>query len=172
RFHMDADLLEALNPGTAYRAGDVVFVAAFGPNRTGKVARIEADKSLRQVRAYDASGTLLAAYPATIGSQETPSPTGTHVVQGVATMPDYTYNPKVNFQQGDNTEILKIPPGPNGPVGTIWIDLSQPTYGIHGTPEPSLIDKVASHGCVRLTNWDAEELAELVTPGVTVEFLG
>ncbi|MHB1102995.1 MAG: L,D-transpeptidase family protein [Devosia sp.] len=172
RFHMDADLLETLNPGTAYRAGDVVFVAAFGPNRTGKVARIEADKSLRQVRAYDASGTLLAAYPATIGSQETPSPTGTHVVQGVATMPDYTYNPKVNFQQGDNTEILKIPPGPNGPVGTIWIDLSQPTYGIHGTPEPSLIDKVASHGCVRLTNWDAEELAELVTPGVTVEFLG
>lgn len=172
RFHMDVDLLEALNPGTAYRAGDVVFVAAFGPNQSGKVAHIEADKSLRQVRAYDASGQLLVAYPATIGSTETPSPTGTHVVQGIATMPDYTYNPEVNFQQGDNTEVLKIPPGPNGPVGTIWIDLSKPTYGIHGTPEPSLIDKVASHGCVRLTNWDAEELAKMVEAGVTVEFLG
>jgi lipoprotein-anchoring transpeptidase ErfK/SrfK len=172
RFHMDVDLFKALNPDATYRPGDIVFVAAFGPNRTGKVARIEADKALRQVRAYDASGTLLAAYPATIGSSRTPSPSGTHTVQGVATMPSYTYNPEINFQQGDNTEILNIPPGPNGPVGTIWIDLSKPSYGIHGTPEPSLIDKVASHGCVRLTNWDAEELAKMVEPGVAVEFLG
>jgi lipoprotein-anchoring transpeptidase ErfK/SrfK len=172
RFHMDVDLLEALNPGVAFKAGDIVFVTAFGPNRGGQVARIEADKALRQVRAYDEAGQLLAAYPATIGSTETPSPSGTHEVMGVATMPDYTYNPEINFQQGANTEILRIPPGPNGPVGTIWIDLSKPSYGIHGTPEPSLIDKVASHGCVRLTNWDAEELAKMVKPGVTVEFLG
>ncbi len=172
RFHMDVDLLKALNPDAAFEAGDTVFVAAFGPDRTGKVERIEADKSLRQLRAYDASGTLLAAYPATIGSDENPSPAGTHVVEGVATMPDYTYNPNINFQQGENAEILRIPPGPNGPVGTIWIDLSEPTYGIHGTPAPSLIDKTGSHGCVRLTNWDAEELAKMVEPGVTVEFLG
>ena len=171
RFHMDVDLLEALNPDNAFGAGDTVFVAAFGPDRTGEVERIEADKRLRQLRAYDASGTLLAAYPATIGSDENPSPTGTHVVKGVATMPDYTYNPAINFQQGDNAEVLRIPPGPNGPVGTIWIDLSEPTYGIHGTPEPSLIDKTGSHGCVRLTNWDAEELAKMVKPGVSVEFL-
>lgn len=171
RFHMDVDLLKALNPGIGFKPGETVVVAAFGPNRSGKVARIEADKSLRQVRAYDPSGTLLAAYPATIGSNQTPSPTGTHEVLGTATMPEYTYNPTLNFQQGENTEILRIPPGPNGPVGTIWIDLSKPTYGIHGTPEPSLIDKVASRGCVRLTNWDAEELAEMVQPGVTVEFL-
>lgn len=171
RFHMDVDLLKALNPNVAFKAGDVVFVAAFGPNRSGKVARIEADKSLRQVRAYDAAGQLLAAYPATIGSRQTPSPSGTHEVLGVVTMPEYTYNP-ANFQQGANTGILQIPPGPNGPVGTIWIDLSKPGYGIHGTPEPSLIDKVASLGCVRLTNWDAEELAKMIEPGVTVEFLG
>ncbi|MDP1731745.1 MAG: L,D-transpeptidase [Devosia sp.] len=171
RFHMDIDLLEALNPGLGFRAGEVVVVAAFGPNRSGEVASIEVDKRLRQVRAYDASGTLLTAYPATIGSDQTPTPTGTHTVQGVAIMPEYTYNPTLNFQQGSNTEILTIPPGPNGPVGTIWIDLSQPTYGIHGTPEPSLIDKTASYGCVRLTNWDAEELATMVKPGVTVTFL-
>ena len=171
RFHMDIDLLTELNPGAKFGAGETVLVAAYGPDLTGEVARIEADKSLRQVRAYDASDRLVAAYPATIGSQDNPSPTGTHVVEGVAPMPDYTYNPKVNFQQGDNTSVLTIPPGPNGPVGSMWIDLSEPTFGIHGTPEPSLIDKTASHGCVRLTNWDANELAGMVKPGVPVVFV-
>ena len=173
RFHMDIDLLNELNPGAAYAPGDRVVVAAPGTPRTGAVvARIEADKGLRQVRAYDAAGVLIAAYPATIGSEDNPSPSGVHTVEGVAPMPEYTYNPKINFQQGDNTEVLTIPPGPNGPVGTMWIDLSEPTYGIHGTPEPSLIDKTGSHGCVRLTNWDAEELAGMVEPGVVVEFVG
>ena len=172
RFHMDIKLLEALNPDATYEAGSQLMVAAPGANREGTVARIAADKALRQVRAYDAGGVLLAAYPATIGSEDNPSPSGVHVVEGVAPMPDYTYNPQVNFQQGDNTEVLILPPGPNGPVGSMWIDLSEPTYGIHGTPEPNLIDKTGSHGCVRLTNWDAEELAGMVEPGVAVEFLG
>jgi lipoprotein-anchoring transpeptidase ErfK/SrfK len=172
RFHMDVDLLKALNPGVAFTAGTQVLVAAYGPDLKGEVARIEADKTRRQVRAYAADGRLLAAYPATIGSEENPSPSGTHVVEGVAPMPDYTYNPKINFQQGDNTEVLKIPPGPNGPVGSMWIDLSEPSFGIHGTPEPSLIDKTASHGCVRLTNWDAEELSKMVKPGIEVVFTG
>ncbi len=173
RFHMDVDLLAELNPGAGFAPGEQIVVAGPGRPREGAVvARIEADKTLRQVRAYDAAGVLIVAYPATIGSEDNPSPTGTHTVEGVAPMPNYTYNPAINFQQGDNTGILTIPPGPNGPVGTIWIDLSEPTYGIHGTPEPSLIDKTGSHGCVRLTNWDAEELAGMVEPGVVVEFLG
>ena len=172
RFHMDIDLLSHLNPDASYAVGTQLVVAAPGqPVSDAKVARIEADKRLRQVRAYDEQGALIVAYPATIGSEDNPSPSGTHVVEGVATMPDYTYNPSINFQQGDNTEVLTIPPGPNGPVGTIWIDLSEPTYGIHGTPEPSLIDKTGSHGCVRLTNWDAEELAKMVSPGVMVDFI-
>ena len=171
RFHMDIDLLAALNPEATYAVGEQIVVAAPGKAVSGaEVARIVADKGLRQVRAYDAEGSLIVAYPATIGSEDNPSPSGSHVVEGVATMPTYTYNPKINFQQGDNTEVLTIPPGPNGPVGSIWIDLSEPTYGIHGTPEPSLIDKTGSHGCVRLTNWDAEELAQMVKPGVTVDF--
>ena len=87
----------------------------------------------------------------------------------IALNPNYTYNPKINFQQGNNTGVLTIPPGPNGPVGSVWIALSKPTYGIHGTPEPSQIGKTNSHGCIRLTNWDAQELAKLVKPGVTVE---
>lgn len=172
RFHMDVDLLKALNPGAGYTTGETIYVAAYGPDLEGEVARIEADKSLRQVRAYGTDGQLIAAYPATIGSEENPSPSGTHVVEGVAPMPEYTYNPKVNFQQGENTEVLTIPPGPNGPVGSMWIDLSEPSFGIHGTPEPSLIDKTASHGCVRLTNWDANELAKMVRPGVPVDFVG
>jgi len=172
RFHMDEKLLTALNPGSKFAPGDTVFATATGPNLTGEVARIEADKSMRQVRAYDAEDRLIAAYPATIGSEDNPSPSGTHVVEGVAPMPTYTYNPKINFQQGDNTSVLTIPPGPNGPVGSMWIDLSEPTFGIHGTPEPSKIDKTGSHGCVRLTNWDANELARMVKPGVPVVFLG
>ena len=171
RFHMDVDLLKTLNPAASYAPGEHVLVTAYGPDRTGEVARIEADKSLRQVRAYDAEGRLVAAYPATIGSEDNPSPTGSHVVEVVAPMPNYTYNPEVNFQQGENTEVLVVPPGPNGPVGSMWIGLSAPTYGIHGTPEPALIDKTGSHGCVRLTNWDANELASLVEAGVVVDFV-
>jgi lipoprotein-anchoring transpeptidase ErfK/SrfK len=172
KFHMDIDLLMALNPGAQFVPGETLSVADVGGWREGAVARIEADKSLRQVRAYDANDRLIVAYPATIGSEDNPSPSGTHLVAAVAPMPNYTYNPKVNFQQGDNTSVLTIPPGPNGPVGTVWIDLTEPTFGIHGTPEPSLIDKTGSHGCVRLTNWDAEELAHMVAEGVAVEFVG
>jgi lipoprotein-anchoring transpeptidase ErfK/SrfK len=172
RFHMDEKLLTALNPGSKFAPGDTILATATGPDLTGDVARIEADKSMRQVRAYDANDKLIAAYPATIGSEDNPSPSGTHMVEGVAPMPTYTYNPKINFQQGDNTSVLTIPPGPNGPVGSMWIDLSEPTFGIHGTPSPSKIDKTGSHGCVRLTNWDANELAKMVKPGVPVVFLG
>jgi lipoprotein-anchoring transpeptidase ErfK/SrfK len=172
RFHMDIDLVTALNAGADFRRpGSTIWVAAVeGQPVTGKISRIEADKARRQVRAYDAEDRLVVAYPATIGSADNPSPSGTHSVEGVAPNPVYYYDPR-NFVQAGNTEELKLPPGPNNPVGTMWIDLSEPSYGIHGTPEPSKIDKTASHGCVRLTNWDAEELATLVEPGVTVEFV-
>jgi lipoprotein-anchoring transpeptidase ErfK/SrfK len=172
RFHMDAKLVDALNPGANLRqAGEIIIVAAIkGQPVTGKIARIEADKGRRQVRAYDAQNRLIVAYPATIGSSDNPSPSGDHAVNTVAPNPVYYYNPK-NFVQGNNTERLELPPGPNNPVGTMWIDLTEPSYGIHGTPEPSKIDKTGSHGCVRLTNWDAEELATLVDPGVVVSFV-
>ncbi|MBB3999577.1 L,D-transpeptidase [Aureimonas pseudogalii] len=172
RFHMDEDYLKEINPGADFnRPGTRIKVMAVGENVTGaEVARIVADKGREQVRAYDATGRLVAAYPSSIGSTSTPSPSGTVEVARIAFDPNYTYNPKINFKQGDNDKILTIPPGPNGPVGTIWIALSKPTYGIHGTPEPSKIGKSNSHGCVRLTNWDANELAKLVKPGVVVEF--
>jgi lipoprotein-anchoring transpeptidase ErfK/SrfK len=172
RFHMDEDYLKSINPGADFnRPGTVVKVMSVGANVTEPVARIIADKGREQVRAYDATGRLVAAYPSTIGSSDTPSPSGTVQVSRIAFDPNYTYNPKINFTQGSNKSILTIPPGPNGPVGTIWIALSKPTYGIHGTPEPSKIGKTNSHGCVRLANFDAQELAKLVKAGVTVEFI-
>ncbi|MBY6000457.1 L,D-transpeptidase family protein [Tritonibacter mobilis] len=172
RFHMDEKYLVALNPDANFnRPGTVIKVINTGKPKKTEVVRIVADKGARQVRGYSADGKLVAAYPATIGSASTPSPSGTHTVTRIALNPEYTYNPKVNFKQGNNDKVLTIPPGPNGPVGTVWIALSKPTYGIHGTPNPSKIGKTASHGCIRLTNWDAEELAKRVKRGVSVEFV-
>lgn len=172
RFHMDEGYLKALNPGVDFTVpGNTIKVVNTGPAKTGTVAKILADKGRKQVFAYDANGTLIAAYPASIGSTDTPSPSGTVTVERVAFNPGYTYNPKINFKQGANDKVLNIPPGPNGPVGVVWMALSKPTYGIHGTPEPSKIGKSQSHGCVRLTNWDATELAKMVKPGVVVEFV-
>ncbi|MBY5764227.1 L,D-transpeptidase [Rhizobium laguerreae] len=171
RFHMGIDLVHALNPASQFAPGDTVWVVNPGPSRDGKVKRIEVDRKMGQVLAYATDGSLLAVYPATIGSEDNPAPSGKHKVKGVARMPVYRYDPKRNFKQGKNDKVLTIPKGPNGPVGTVWIDLTEPTYGIHGTPEPKLIDKVGSHGCVRLTNWDVEELAGMVKPGVMVDFV-
>ncbi len=171
RFHMDEGFLKEINPGVDFTVpGTVIKVVNSGEVKAGSVARIIADKGRKQVFAYDNAGNLIAAYPASIGSTDTPSPSGTVTVERVAFNPGYTYNPKINFQQGANDKILNIPPGPNGPVGTVWMALSKPTYGIHGTPEPSKIGRTQSHGCIRLTNWDATELAKMVKPGVTVEF--
>ncbi|MBD9372946.1 murein L,D-transpeptidase [Rhizobium sp. ARZ01] len=172
RFHMDEAYLKEMNPGVDFTIpGTIVKVINVGQQKKGKVAKILADKARKQVLAYDEMGSLIAAYPASIGSSDTPSPSGTVTVERIAFNPNYTYNPKINFQQGANDRVLTLQPGPNGPVGTIWIALSKPTYGIHGTPEPSKIGKTQSHGCIRLTNWDAAELAKMASAGVTVEFV-
>ena len=172
RFHMDERFIAALNPGVALTAGATIQVIAPSKPLRAKVARIFIEKGTNRVAAYDAEGHMVVNYPATIGSAETPSPSGTHKVRAVAMNPEYTYNPAINFTQGTNKSVLVLPPGPNGPVGTVWIALSKPTYGLHGTPTPSRLFVSESHGCVRMTNWDAEELAHMVQPGVTtVEFL-
>lgn len=172
RFHSDEDYLQALNPGADFtKAGTIIRVPDIGRNLQKRVARIQADKSALQVRAYDSAGTLIAAYPASIGSVNTPSPTGTHTVRNKAQDPAYTYDPKGSAQPGLSDGLVLLPPGPNGPVGNAWIGLSKRTYGIHGTPEPSEIGITASVGCVRLTNWDALELAIMVRRGVEVTFI-
>ena len=171
RFHVTEALLQGLNPGVDFRrAGQVLVVPAVNDAPLSGVARIVIDKTERSARAFDEAGTLLAFYPATIGSSERPAPSGTVTVVGVAPAPDYTYDPeRVSYDRGD--ERIVVPAGPNNPVGTVWIDLSRDTYGIHGSPDPSKIGKTASNGCVRLTNWDAEQLAAGVKPGVVVRFI-
>ena len=171
RFHMGEDLLASLNPGVdlGKGGGHILVADTAGPPVRGKVERIFVDKGKSQVFGYDGKGRVLIALPATIGSRELPSPSGTYKVKGVAWNPIYYYDPK-NFLQGDNKEKLRLPPGPNNPVGSVFIALTKPTYGLHGTPDPSSIDKTASHGCVRMTNWDASELAHLVHRGIRVSF--
>ena len=173
RFHMSETLLAALNPERAFaRAGArLLVVSAQRSPETGAAVRIDAIKSTGMVIVYGAQDAVLASYPATIGSEDMPSPSGEHTIERIARNPNYTYDPEKNFQQGQNTQTLVLPPGPNGPVGTVWIALSKPTFGIHGTPEPGKVSKTNSHGCIRLTNWDAEELADLVKPGVPVRFV-
>lgn len=168
RFHMDERFLAQLNPGAAFAPGETINITVPAKPMQAKALRVVVDAERRRVAAYDAGGRMVADYPATVGSTATPSPQGTHLVEAAVLNPDYTYNPSINFKQGDNDKPLRIPPGPNAPVGNVWIDLSKPTYGIHGTPTPSQLFVNQSNGCVRLTNWDAQELAKMVVPGQTV----
>ncbi|HYD86202.1 MAG TPA: L,D-transpeptidase [Vitreimonas sp.] len=171
KFHMDEDLLRTLNPGVDFtRAGVEIVVANAGGGLSGQVARIEIDKDALTLRAYDASDRMLAFYPVTIGAGNTPS--GELEITGVHFDPTYNYDadelPSFNDSSGRE---FQIKPGPNNPVGLVWMALNRDGYGIHGTPNPSLISKTSSHGCIRLTNWDAVELASVVQAGVPVQFL-
>ena len=191
KFHMNMQFLRKLNPRADFehsrqeivvadvkalnlRAGRDTFEAIPPNNNEGaaneSVATIVVDKPARNVRAYDKEGRLLAFYPATIGSEEKPAPSGAFKVRGVSWNPDYIYDPKFAWKGVSVRHKLTIRSGPNNPVGLVWIDLTAPTYGIHGTPEPANIGKTESHGCIRLTNWDAVDLAAMVRPGTVVMF--
>ena len=174
RFHMDEALLKSLNPGADFsQAGTKIVVAALGPDKLkAPVTRLEVDKTKRQIRAYGAGEVLLAVYPATVGSTERPAPVGEWAVRTVAPNPTYTYDPsRLTFGKTEEGK-LTIKPGPNNPVGSTWIDLTKDTYGIHGTPDPRLVGKTASHGCVRMTNWDVRQLGQAVKKGTVVAFMG
>ena len=174
KFHMDEDLLLALNPEVEIAEGATIVVAATGVDELeAQVASIEVDKAARALRAYDAQGTLVAVYPASVGSKALPAPSGSWAVRAVAHDPVYYYDPdRLSFGRDKASGKVELKPGPNNPVGAVWIDLTKDTYGIHGTPDPETIGKGQSHGCVRLTNWDARELATAVKAGVKVAFVG
>jgi lipoprotein-anchoring transpeptidase ErfK/SrfK len=184
KFHATEELLKALNPGRSLdQPGTIVVPNILGGERReeagraakadekARVGRIEVDKKNRALRALDKDGKLVAFYPASIGSSDKPAPSGEYKVTAVADNPTYTYDPDFKFKGVKADKKLTIKPGPNNPVGVVWIDLSLDTYGIHGTPEPRKVGKSYSHGCVRLTNWDARALARLVEKGTTVAFL-
>ncbi|MBZ9767457.1 L,D-transpeptidase [Mesorhizobium sp. CA6] len=172
RFHVSEQLLRLLNPKAGFRKADTTLVVpdVGRGDPPAAVASVEVDKGARQVRALDASGKALAVYPASIGSEEKPAPSGTAEVKRVVHNPTYRYNPKFAFKGVKSKRPFTIAKGPNNPVGSVWIDLSIESYGIHGTPDPGKIGTTFSHGCIRLTNWDAEDLAAMVKPGTKVDF--
>jgi lipoprotein-anchoring transpeptidase ErfK/SrfK len=176
RFHMDVDLLKALNPDKAFdKSGTSIVVANVetkpASEKPDKAARIEIVKSEHILRVLGKNEAVIAVYPASIGSEEKPAPSGSHKVRAVAPNPNYTYNPDYAFKGVKAKEKFEIKPGPNNPVGSTWIDLSVESFGIHGTPEPEKVGKAYSQGCVRLTNWDVEELSKMVEKGTPVEFV-
>lgn len=138
--------------------------------RQPQAAKVVVDKSDGVLRAYDSNDKLIAQFPATMGSQRDPLPLGEWTIKGVGRNPEFHYNPRLFWDVSDSKDAVKLPPGPNSPVGVVWIDLSKPHYGIHGTPEPENIGRTQSHGCIRLTNWDAARLAQMVGTGVKALF--
>lgn len=167
KFHASPKLLTRLNPGKSFeKAGEEIFVPNVHAAKPGeKAAKVVVDKTTSTVAALDSGGKPIAQYPATMGSEHDPLPIGDWKVNGVSKNPPFHYNPDLFWDADASDEKATIKPGPNNPVGVVWIDLSKQHYGIHGTPEPSTIGKTQSHGCIRLTNWDAAELAEMVAPG-------
>lgn len=173
KFHMSEALLSALNPGKKFdRAGDTVFVANVlnKPNKL-TIGRVEVDKSRQTVKAFDTQGALVAFFPATVGSDEKPTPSGTLKVVSSDPNPNYRYNPDYKFKGVKSKHPFTIKPGPNNPVGSYWVGLSAEGYGIHGTADPSKVSKSESHGCVRLTNWDAALLGSNIKKGTPVDFV-
>jgi lipoprotein-anchoring transpeptidase ErfK/SrfK len=195
RFHTTPETLHALNPAPGFApAADAHVVVpnigndAIAPGATGdadwlatlamlgvasdqpRAESIVVDRSDGVLMAFDAAGKLIAQFPATMGSAHDPLPIGRWRIRGTEHNPVFHYNPRLFWDAADNARARRLPAGPNSPVGVVWIDLSKEHYGIHGTPEPRTIGRSESHGCIRLTNWDAARLAQMVRPGLIATF--
>lgn len=166
KFHASPALLKQLNPRKALVEGARIHVPNVGNAAPlPKGGKVVVSKSTSTVALQDADGKTIAQFPASLGSDHDPLPVGTWKILGVAKNPVFHYHPELFWDANPAHARAKLAPGPNNPVGVAWIDLSKENYGIHGTPEPSSIGKTQSHGCIRLTNWDAAALAQAVGPG-------
>ena len=178
KFHTTEQLLQKLNPQASWNAaGQVIRVPNARPVVDATVAAQQKPSDVRVLVSkkdwtltVERGDDILFFAPVTAGSEHDPLPIGQWKVNGVAHHPVFHYNPKLFWDAKPENEKATIPAGPNNPVGVVWIDLNKEHYGIHGTPEPEKIGKTASHGCVRLTNWDALTVASLVKPGTPVIF--
>ncbi len=173
RFHASPSLLKRLNPTAKFVAGEAIQVPNVMPvpePTSGAGVAISVSKKASALTLTDSTGAVIYHAPVTTGSVHDPLPIGEWTVTAIVRNPTFNYNPDL-FWDADVTHAkAKLPPGPNGPVGQVWIDLSKPHYGIHGTPEPSTVGLTSSHGCVRLTNWDASAVAALIGKGAKVTF--
>lgn len=176
RFHATREVLAQLNPHLdldSLQQGMTLWapnlVAAI-PARTLPVARIVISKQGSYTQALDAAGTILFHFPSTLGSGYDPSPEGDFHVTAISFDPYFHYQPELFHEVPDHKPTAMLPKGPNSPVGVVWMALSKAHYGIHGTSSPGSIGYTSSHGCVRLTNWDARRLARQVRERTSVEF--
>jgi lipoprotein-anchoring transpeptidase ErfK/SrfK len=179
RFHAAPQLLAALNHGKKIEPGETIRVpnvTPYVPTNTRPAAarsadvRVDVSRSRSTLRVTHPDGSLVFDAPVSSGSEHDPLPIGHWHVTAVSWMPEFHYNPALFWDANPSNAKATIKPGPNGPVGVVWIDINVPHYGLHGTGEPALIGHAESHGCVRLTNWDAARLAALVRPGTPVNF--
>ncbi|MDD4963062.1 MAG: L,D-transpeptidase family protein [Gallionella sp.] len=169
RFHVSPTLLKQLNPDKVMsRVGEVIVVPNIATNELPKAEKVIIDGSNSTLALVDADGKIIAQFPVTKGSKHDPLPRGKWKVTGVMHNPVFHYNPKLFWDAKPKDTKVTIPAGPNNPVGVVWVAFSKAHYGIHGTSEPSTIGKTQSHGCIRLTNWDATTLAQSVVTGVIV----
>lgn len=165
RFHMSVGYLKQLNPGKKFVAGETITVYNPGKTLNTTITKVVANKKDETLYAYNGN-KLVATYPTTVGSSATPSPHGTFRIVNKVKMP--WYNATVEEKDGSESKY-RIAPGPNNPVGVVWMGLSKPSYGLHGSPVPEGISRQASHGCIRLTNWDVLEVYANIRNGATVE---
>jgi lipoprotein-anchoring transpeptidase ErfK/SrfK len=197
KFHSSQAFLRRLNPGASWNAGDVIKVPDVEPfqlpsraasakpaaRSTGakpaagvtgtsgtanSAVEVVVNGATKSLIARDAAGHILMYAPITTGSEHDPLPIGEWKVVGVSWNPTFNYNPDLFWDANPTHSKAKIPPGPNNPVGVVWIDINKEHFGLHGTPEPSTVGRTESHGCIRLTNWDATKLGKLVSPGTKV----
>ncbi|HTI39564.1 MAG TPA: L,D-transpeptidase [Vicinamibacterales bacterium] len=185
RFHCSPALLRRLNPNAQFTAGAEIVVpnvqgtidptrppqdGETPPRQNGVDVTLTVTRSTSTLVVADEGGTTIFFAPVTTGSEHDPLPIGNWKVTGVQHDPSFHYNPELFWDADPKNTKAVIKPGPNNPVGVVWIDIDRPHYGLHGTPEPSQIGKTTSHGCVRLTNWDALRVASFVHPGTRVVF--
>lgn len=174
RFHIQPELLRKINPGSRFEAGNQICVpnVLSDPERVtvkGKISVMVSEKN-SDLMVLNANGKILFFAPVTAGSEHDPLPEGRWKVTTIIKDPTFYYNPDLFWDADSSHSKVIIAPGPNNPVGVVWIDLTAEHYGLHGTPEPGKIGHSESYGCVRLTNWDAAKLAGFVKPGTEVIF--
>lgn len=173
RFHASPKLLRSLNPGKRLEAGDEIVVPDVATSKPqGVAAALTLDKAQRLLRVVDKGGATLAQFPISVAGKRDELPDGRFKIVSEVKDPVFEFDPaKLNDNNPRHTKA-KIAAGPNNPVGIVWMGLNKPHYGIHGTPQPSLVGRTETHGCIHLTNWDALRLAALASPGVPVDVRG
>jgi lipoprotein-anchoring transpeptidase ErfK/SrfK len=170
KFHASPALLRSLNPGKKIVAGEELTVPDVSATKpAGKPASLTVLKSLRVLQVNDRDGRVLAQFPVSIGGRRDPLPLGRLKVANEVQDPVFTYDPKLLWDAKPWYSKVDLAPGPNNPIGNLWIGLSKPHWGIHGSPSPSRVGREETHGCLHLTNWDVAKVSALVAPGFVME---